>query len=151
MVLSKTCNYGIQAHFYVASCLNDVFVPMSAISERLTISLRFLLKVRRQYSNAVALMLFRGPKGGVALAKNSDSITHYDMIEAIGGSVVFFKSVPGIPGCGLAASCPAHDQFVEVRQRFARIAKSMFLSTLAHRSTQKAVRLANTHECKAHE
>jgi len=151
VILSKTCNYGIQALFYVASCLHDVFVPISTISERLTFSLPFLLKVRRQFSNAVALMLYRGPKGGVALAKISDSITRYDMIEAIGGSGVFHKSVPGIPGCGLAKSCPAHDQFVEVRQRFASIAKSTFLSRVAHRSTQKAVRLANTDECKAHE
>lgn len=143
MVLSKACTYGVQAMIYVAANGGADYVSISTIAEKLNISFHFLTKVLQQCTQAGILLSYRGPKGGVALAKPSAHITLYDVIVAIDGGEIFTTCMLGLPGCGYDEPCPAHENYVEIRQRFTSIAKRTTLAVLAARANQLNVRLAN--------
>ena len=142
MILSKSCIYGIQAAIYVAAQEEAGYVPINKIADRLNISFHFLTKVLQQFTHAGLLTSYRGPKGGVSLAKDATQITLYDMVEAIDGTFVFTECMLGLPGCGSEEPCPAHENWVEVRSRFLQIAKQLTLATLASRASELNVRLA---------
>ncbi len=144
MILSKSCIYGIQAAIYVAAQRGTDYVAINRIAEQLNISFHFLTKVLQQLSKAGMMLSYRGPNGGVALARPSSHITLYDMVCAIDGSEMFTECMLGLPGCGHAEPCPAHDQWTEVRTKFTQIAKRTTLAMLADRSNSLNVRLANS-------
>ena len=142
MILSKSCIYGIQAAIYVAAQGGGRFVAISTVAEQLNISFHFLTKVLQQFTQAGIMTSYRGPRGGVMLANSTESVTLYDMICAIDGSEMFTECMLGLPGCGMQEPCPAHEHWVEVRQKFTHIAKKTTLHALAARANQLNVRLA---------
>ena len=143
MILSKSCIYGIQATIHVAAESESGYVPINRISEQLNISFHFLTKVLQQFTQAGLLVSYRGPKGGVALAKPPAEISLYELIEAIDGTHVFTECMLGLPGCGHAEPCPAHDHWVTVRQQFTEIAKNLTLEQLADKANDLNVRLSD--------
>ena len=143
MVLSKACIYGIQAAIYVASVKDVGYVSIQEISEKLNISFHFLTKVLQQLTQAGILNSYRGPKGGVALAKQSEHISLYNVIAAIDGTDIFTECMLGLPGCGIATPCPAHDSWAEMRSKLFTICHRTTLRDLAEKANQYNVRLAN--------
>jgi Rrf2 family transcriptional regulator, iron-sulfur cluster assembly transcription factor len=146
MILSKSCIYGIQAAIHVAAQEEEGYIPINRIAERLDISFHFLTKVLQQVTQAGILKSYRGPRGGVELAKNASEVTLFDLVSAIDGTEVFTECMLGLPGCGSAEPCPAHDHWVEVRQRFTKIAQKLTLKDLAARANDLNVRLAGVPE-----
>ncbi len=122
MLLSKSCEYGIRATLYLATVKTDGYVSIRAISEELKISFHFLTKIFQKLTQAGLLVSFRGPNGGVALAKPATQITLLDLVIAIDGSDLFHECVLGLPGCGDEKPCPLHDSWAHERTRL----KSMF-------------------------
>lgn len=143
MILSKSCIYGIQAAIYVAAQSGADYVAISRIADQLNISFTFLTKVLQQFTQSGILLSYRGPKGGVALARPSSHITLYDMVCAIDGMGMFTECMLGLPGCGHDEPCPAHEHWIEVRTKFTQIAKRTTLAMLATKANQLNVRLAN--------
>lgn len=143
MILSKSCIYGIQAVIYVAAQGNVDYVPISQIAEKLNLSFHFLTKILQGLTSKGYMLSYRGPRGGVALAKPASHISLYDLINAIDGHDIFTECMLGLPGCGKEEPCPAHEQWSELRIRLANIAKTTSLAALAAKSTQLNVRLAN--------
>ena len=141
MFLSKSCIYGIQATIHVAAQEERGYVPINRIAERLNISFHFLTKVLQQFTSAEILTSYRGPKGGVALARPPEQISLYDLISAIDGKDIFTECLLGLPGCGDAAPCPAHEQWMLVRERFTEVALELNLKTLAKNAKELNVRL----------
>ncbi len=142
MMLSKSCIYGIQAAIFVSAQGRGEYVSISRIAAELNISFHFLTKVLQQLTQAGIMLSYRGPKGGVALNIPPQDITLYDLIAAIDGTEIFTECMLGLPGCGHAEPCPAHDHWIEVRQRFAAIAKNVTLLSLGEKASQLNVRLA---------
>ncbi len=142
MILSKSCIYGIQAAIAVAAEKTDDFVPINKLAEKLDISFHFLTKVLQQFTQAGLLTSYRGPRGGVALARPAKSITLFDMVSAIDGTEIFTECMLGLPGCGVASPCPAHEQWTQLRQQFTSIARSLTLETMAMRANELNVRLS---------
>ena len=143
MVLSKSCIYGIQATIYIAAQNGNDYVAINRIADQLNISFHFLTKVLQQFTEAGLLLSYRGPKGGVALARPSAHISLYDMVCAVDGEELFTQCMLGLPGCGHAEPCPAHEQWTEVRAKFTQIAKKTTLAMLATKANSLNVRLAN--------
>lgn len=146
MILSKSCIYGIQAAIHVAAQDSKGYVPIHTIAERLNISFHFLTKVLQQFTQAGILSSYRGPKGGVALAKPAAQITLYELIAAIDGTDMFTECLLGLPGCGRAEPCPAHDHWVGVRLQLSTITHGVSLEQLGNRANELNVRLADLAE-----
>lgn len=144
MILSKSCIYGIQAAIAVAATGQNGFVPIHKLAERLDISFHFLTKVLQEFTHAGILSSYRGPRGGVALAKPAENVTLYEMIEAMDGTQIFTECMFGLPGCGTAPPCPAHEQWSVLRQQLTALAKELTLAAMAKRANEMNVRLSKS-------
>ncbi|TAE30570.1 MAG: Rrf2 family transcriptional regulator [Candidatus Kapaibacterium sp.] len=142
-MLSKSCVYGVQAAIYVASLPRNEYVSIQQIATKLNISFHFLTKVLQNLTQVGIMVSYRGPNGGIALARPASSITLADIIDAIDGSEIFHECLFGLPGCGHADPCPAHENWTGMRIRLHQLCKSLTLSELGERANQLNVRLAN--------
>ncbi len=141
-MLSKSCIYGIQAAIFVAAHGQGGFVSISRIAKELNISFHFLTKVLQQLTQWGIMTSYRGPRGGVMLRSDASSLTLYELVAAIDGTKIFTECMLGLPGCGIAEPCPAHEHWVEVRMQFTSIAKRVTLQSLGERASELNVRLA---------
>ncbi len=130
MLLSRRCEYGIRAALYLASLEQDTFVSIREISEKLDLSFHFLTKIFQDLTRAGLMRSFRGPNGGIALARPAAEITLLDIVVAIEGPELFTECVLGLPGCGSGdrKPCPLHASWGPMRDQL----KTMFATeTLA--------------------
>ncbi|NIV03877.1 MAG: Rrf2 family transcriptional regulator, partial [Calditrichae bacterium] len=97
-MFSQACNYGIRAALYVASLEEQKFVPIRDIAEKLDISFHFLTKILQKLTLKNIMVSYRGPNGGISLAKPAEQITLLNVIEAIDGPDLFTECILGLPG-----------------------------------------------------
>ena len=131
MLLSKSAEYGIRATLYLASLNQDSYVSIRAISDELDISFHFLTKIFQKLTQAGLLRSFRGPNGGVALARPAGQITLMDLVTAIDGPGLFTECVLGLPGCGERKPCPLHETWGLERDRLAALFHNTDLAAMA--------------------
>jgi len=116
MLLSKTCTYGLLATLFVASQKGERdYVPIREISRQLNISFHFLTKILQRLTTHNIMNSYRGPNGGVRLAKTPDEISLMDIIQALDGNKIFEGCVLGLPGCGESTPCPLHQSWSQSR------------------------------------
>jgi Rrf2 family transcriptional regulator, iron-sulfur cluster assembly transcription factor len=143
MLLSKSCVYGVQAAIYVAALPKNEYVSIQEIAGKLNISFHFLTKVLQNLTQSGIMVSYRGPNGGIALARPSSSVSLADIIEAIDGSEIFYECLLGLPGCGSDDPCPAHENWTLMRTRLHNLCRTLTLEELGKRANQLNVRLAN--------
>ena len=134
MIISKRCVYGIQAAIYVAAQPATNYIQIAQIASKLNISFHLLTKVLQRFTQAGLMSSYRGPHGGVLLAKKPSEITLYDLITVIDTTAIFTQCMLGLPGCGSADPCPAHESWVQVRNKFKSIATDTTLEKLAEKA-----------------
>jgi Rrf2 family protein len=88
-MLSKSCVYGLRAVIYIVSTKKDSFVSIRKISEKLDISFYFLTKILQILTQKNILVSFKGPNGGIKLAKPADQVTLMEIVLALDGAKVF--------------------------------------------------------------
>lgn len=142
MLFSRACEYGLRAAFYVAAQKSDGYLPIRGVGDALGISVPFLTKVLQQLSQAQLLTSFRGPSGGIALARPADQITLYEIVVAIDGPELFVSCVLGLPGCGAQKPCPLHDGWTIERERLHALFSRTTLADVAQRLYESDLRLA---------
>src|SRR5690625_7578709 len=86
----------MRATLHLATLKSDGYVSIRAISEELDISFHFLTKIFQKLTQAGILASFRGPNGGVALARPATRITLLDIVIAIDGPELFTECVLGL-------------------------------------------------------
>jgi|SRR5690554_1521751 Rrf2 family iron-sulfur cluster assembly transcriptional regulator len=141
MLLSKSCEYGMRATLYIASLEQEGFVSIRDISERLDLSFHFLTKILQKLTHAGILHSFRGPNGGVALAKPAERITLEEIVVAIDGPELFTECILGLPSCGDQKACPMHEEWKEERARLKNMMSQRTLASLAEGINEHDYRL----------
>lgn len=141
MILSKSAIYGLRAILHIASLESGDFVPVRKIAGDLKISFHFLAKILQSLTQTGILKSFRGPNGGVALAKAPDSIKLNELIEAIEGPRKSYKCILGFPGCGTEKPCPLHHKWEETQARMDAIFEETTIGELAERMDEMDLRL----------
>jgi Rrf2 family transcriptional regulator, iron-sulfur cluster assembly transcription factor len=114
-LLSKQCEYALQAVTYLAARESDGRISIKELTSRLDIPSPFLAKILQDLVRKNLLSSLRGPTGGFALAKPSDSITLLDIVEAVDGTDFSQKCVMGFPECSGAHPCAVHDTWGRLR------------------------------------
>lgn len=142
MLLSKSCIYGIRASIYVASVKDEQFVSIKEIADKLDISFHFLTKILQNLTQDGIMNSYRGPKGGIMLAKNAEAISLYDIVRSIDGSAIFTECFLGLPHCGTATPCPLHEQWAEIRTHISKVLATTTLSNLAAKVSSLNYRLS---------
>ncbi len=131
MLLSKSTEYGIRATLYLTSLKQEGYVSIRDISDELDISFHFLTKIFQKLTQADLLQSFRGPRGGVALARPADQITLLDLVTAIDGPALFTECVLGLPGCGERKPCPLHEAWGPERDNLKALFENATLASMA--------------------
>lgn len=130
MILSKSCMYGIRALVYVARQKEQGFVSIREISEKLNISFHFLTKIIQKLTQNNITTSFRGPNGGVELAKPAGKISIFDIVIAIEGPGMFDDCLLGLDDCGKGSMCEIHDKWGKIRTRIISLFQKNSLAKL---------------------
>ncbi|MFH5832330.1 RrF2 family transcriptional regulator [Halalkalibaculum sp. DA3122] len=141
MLLSKSCVYGLRAALYLASHDNGKYISIGEMSEKLDISFHFLTKTLQQLSAAELMESYKGPNGGIKLAKPGDEITLLEIVVAIDGSELLTECALGLPGCGVQKPCPLHDSWSETRGAVKNMLEETTLTNLADKGKKMNLRL----------
>lgn len=132
MLLSKSCVYAIRAALLLTAkkSAERKFVPVAELADELDLSFHFLTKILQGLTQEGILESFRGPNGGVGLARPPKSIRLIDIIKATDGTTAFETCVLGLPGCGDDAPCPLHNEWSKASQRVRRMFEKATLANL---------------------
>ena len=128
---------------YIASEENRQYIPIREISDKLDISFHFLTKILQILTQNHLLISFRGPNGGVALARSPESISLMEIIQAIDGPDLFEKCILGLDNCGNEQSCPLHQQWVGIRENITDLFGRTTLKDVADLVRDNNFRLTN--------
>ena len=141
MILSKACEYALRATLHLVRLKSSGFVSIKAISDDLDISFPFLTKIFQKLTQAGILHSFRGPNGGIALARPASSVTLYEIVVAVDGEDMFRECVLGLPGCGERKPCPLHARWAHERERLKAMFHAETLADMAERLQGEDYRL----------
>lgn len=144
IMLSKSCIYALRAAIYIALQEEDEqHVSIRKIADELGISFHFLTKILQQLTEAGLLLSLRGPAGGVRLARPAKSITLLDIVLVIEGERFFSACLLGLPGCGIQAPCPVHEEWASTRKRLIRMFERSSLAKLAQEARSGNIRITD--------
>ncbi len=135
MLFSKGCTYAIRAALLVATRETREgrkFIPIRELADELGLSFHFLTKIMQELTEAKIMESFKGPNGGVGLARPAHAIALIDIIAAVDGMALFTECALGLPGCGEATPCPLHESWSKRREDLRRMFARTTLSALAH-------------------
>lgn len=144
MLLSKSCLYGVRAAMYMATLEQSEYVTIQQISEKLNISFHFLTKILQTLTENNIMVSYRGPKGGVALARPSKEIRLIEIVDAIDGTHIFSECIFGLPGCGNMTPCPLHGEWEREREKLRRMFSDTTLAVLAEKISVFNLRISET-------
>jgi Rrf2 family transcriptional regulator, iron-sulfur cluster assembly transcription factor len=136
MLLSKSCIYGLRASVLLAKKNSSEYITINDLSKELNISFHFLTKVLQQLTKADLLISFKGPNGGVKLAKPADQITFREIIISIDEKFTLTDCPLGLPACGEFAPCPLHDNWQKLQAYILQMTNSVTLAELSLRQKQ---------------
>jgi Rrf2 family transcriptional regulator, iron-sulfur cluster assembly transcription factor len=141
MLLSKSAIYGLRASLYISSLKSGKYVTVRQISEELNISFHFLAKILQSLTQHGILRSFRGPNGGVTLAKPAGDIRLDELLNAIDGPTMFDECIMGLPGCGHEKPCPLHAQWALAQKQIKELFENTTLAEQADRIEELDLRL----------
>ncbi len=119
-LLSKTCVYAIRATVEIAAITSETgrqYVPIRRVASNLGLSFHFLAKITQILAEAGILTSFRGPNGGVGLARAAKDIHMIDIVNATDGIEIFDHCLLGLPDCDQNNPCHLHEAWDEIRAR----------------------------------
>lgn len=131
MLLSNTCIYGLRASVLLASKKREDFVTIRELSDELQISFHFLTKVLQQLTKSELLESYKGPNGGVKLARPAGKISFMDVVISIDGEYIVTECALGLPGCGVLKPCPLHDQWSVLKENILTMMSEITLEEMA--------------------
>lgn len=91
MQFSVGVEYAFHSLFYMVGLPNGKTIGIKQIAELHAISETYLSKVFTKLSKAGIVRSISGAKGGYELARSSEDISFWDIIEAVEGSSFFFQ------------------------------------------------------------
>lgn len=143
-LLSTGCVYGLRAALYVVGFGADrKFVPIREIAEELKLSFHFLTKILQKLTEAGMLESYRGPNGGIALARAASAISLLDIVKAIDGEGDFTSCVLGLAACSDKHPCPLHQTWGRQREELRAALAKADLGTLRDPVLREIFRLSD--------
>lgn len=142
-LLSKSCVYGIRAVLFVAGRPPGGYVSIGEIAKQLGLSFHFLTKILQRLTDHGLLVSYRGPSGGVALARPPAEISLLDIVDGIDGTEVFRSCLLGLQGCGERKPCPLHKSWARQRAEMRRDLAGAMVADVSRKTRVSGWRLAD--------
>ncbi len=105
MKLSTRSRYGTRMLLDIAEHGNGKPVPVSEISKRMGVSVKYLEQLIRPLNKAKYLKSVRGPKGGHLLAKQPEEISVGEIVRLLEGGVSLTECVSEPGTCEKSEDC----------------------------------------------
>ncbi|MBI1832618.1 MAG: Rrf2 family transcriptional regulator [Planctomycetes bacterium] len=129
-MISKSASYALRAMVELAQLPPGVFASSARISRTCDTPPKYLSKLMEILADAKLIRSQKGLRGGYALARPSDNITLFEIIEAIDHISRLPGCLFGHERCSDRESCPAHQRWQEVRGALLRMLSETTLSEL---------------------
>jgi len=107
------------------------------------LSFHFLTKILQVLTQQKIMNSFKGPNGGVSLARPAQTISIKEIVVAIDGKGLFAGCMLGLDTCSDEHPCPLHQQWTVVRDQLEAVFAQTTLAYLADRIRNEGLRLAN--------
>ena len=78
------------------------------------VSPQFAAKILQKLAKAGLITSTMGPTGGFKLAKKTNQISLYNIIEAMQGPIAVNKCSPGLRNCPKQPTCPIADVLIDI-------------------------------------
>jgi Rrf2 family protein len=140
-MLSSGSQYGVRAAVYLAQrgpAPAERYVSIRTIAGELGLSFHYLTKVLQLMTSAGLVASYRGPRGGVCLARPARAITVLDLVQAVEGPAWLQGCVLGLPVCNSASPCALHAPWANQREIIRRLFTRTTLEQLARRAGSPA-------------
>ena len=105
MEMTRAADYGLRAMLYLSRRMDAGSVLIGDIAAAMEIPAQFLHKVMPRLVKAGLLHSRRGARGGYRLAKEPQSVTVLDIIEAIDGPILVNRCLVGSADCSRIGKC----------------------------------------------
>lgn len=143
-VLSKASINGLRALLYLAAQeRREGYTGIREMAEELDISFHFLTKILQVLTQKGVLHSYRGPNGGVALARDPGTLYLEELVLMMEGEDFFDTCLLGLPGCGERKPCPVHAFWKETKAALQKEFRTTSLEELGHQIRVGKVRLAD--------
>lgn len=141
MILSRTGEYGLQVALELAIREDNSYLPVRTLAERCGIPFHFLGKICHRLTRNGILVSYKGPNGGVALARDADEILLLQIVEALDGLEGFDRCVLGLDACNDEIPCPLHHSWKGIKDRIHKMLSAKTLRQLARELNTGKTRL----------
>ena len=131
-MMSRACEYGIQAIIYLARKPEREYTLIREISKELDIPHHYLGKIMQTLVKKGILVSHKGPKGGLALSKKPGEITVMDVVTAIDGVDFIPECIIGYKACDDRSNCPLHVAWCDNLEKLKLMFSHKSLSQLVH-------------------
>ena len=85
MTLTNQANYALRAMMFLSRENTGEWISSAVVAEAMGIPRMFLSRINMQLVDAGLIKSRRGAGGGIKLAKNPESISLYEVLDAIDG------------------------------------------------------------------
>ncbi len=128
---SRQCEYALQAVMYIALKPGDEMTSIRELAKTLEIPYHFLAKILQDLTRKGLLASLKGSAGGYMLAMPKETITAFQIVDAIDGSSFTTNCLMGFPACSDEFPCAAHTSWKQVREELERMLKSTSIYEMA--------------------
>ncbi|RME07154.1 MAG: Rrf2 family transcriptional regulator [Deltaproteobacteria bacterium] len=136
--VSKASQYAIRAMTHLARQPASEAVLIREIATEEGIPQPFLAKVIRMLGRCGLVETFKGPGGGIRLARPPYRITVREIIECVDGPTLFEGCFLGLSTCSDDAPCPIHENWKVIRERLIGELRSITLADIAAVTSRRA-------------
>jgi Rrf2 family protein len=136
MKLSTRSRYGTRLLIDIASNSNGGPVPVSEISRRIGVSVKYLEQLIRPLKKANYLQSVRGPKGGHMLAKEPEQITVGEVVRLLEGGISLTECIDHPDVCNLSSSCNVRKVWQRATDSMLAILDGITIAELKHEDCQ---------------
>jgi Rrf2 family protein len=131
MRLTRAAEYAIRCVLYLTIQGRGVVVKRRKIATEADIPSHFLAKIAQQLAKAGLIEIRQGPLGGLALLKDSKSITLLTVVETMIGKI-FLNDCVELPGsCKVYYNCSVHKIWIRARDQLRETLAAVTFDQLA--------------------
>ncbi|NLE84279.1 MAG: Rrf2 family transcriptional regulator [Chloroflexi bacterium] len=125
MTLTNQANYAFRAMMFLTRENTGEWISSAVVAEAMDIPRMFLSRINMQLVDAGLIKSRRGAGGGIKLAKNPESISLYEVLDAIDGPLILDKCL----GSPEEPTFPMADQYRSFFQDAQKILVDKFSQT----------------------
>lgn len=130
MLLTKKSSYGLIAALELAAGAVDAPLSASAIADHYRLSHSFVEKILHQLRQAGLVSSTQGRNGGYQLARDAESISVREVLEALDESLDLVGCIGSETPCTLRKICPTRGAWARIDSRFKDMLDSLSLGDL---------------------